>query len=150
MDADQSKWLRTTIKSWLARWDVQLGYTNLESEVGLLFGDVLMQAAIPYRLILPDLATLTPNLSNADFQRVLGQANATYHLEPNPMANPWSVSRRQAIEYCDVVFAVLCGTKSIDQEIQAAQMKACLAQRAVISINLVDRSSKVICKHDQW
>ena len=150
LERAQQAWLRVTMRSWLARWDVELGYSNLESDAGIVFGEVLQAARIPYRVILP--AHLGGNVAVQDesFKRALSDAVAVHQIEIRAGEDAWLASRMQVIEYCDVVFAVLSGNAATDGLIQNAQLKACLQQRAVISLNVAMQSAQVICKHDQW
>lgn len=150
LSAEQRRWLHNTLRSWLARWDVALGYTNLEPMIGIHFAQVLAGASIPFRAILPQELPLMATEDRVTLDKWMGYAAGIQKLPSHEAIDPWKASRLQVVEHCEVVFAVMNGDAVADSSIQAAQLQACLAQRAVITLDLGRKSYHIACKHQQW
>lgn len=146
-DQDSQRWLRNMMRRWLARWDVSLGYTDLEPGVGILFAEVLSEAVIPFRVILPCEKANVPAIFQSQFDALRKRAVALHCLE-GAFNGDWQPARKQLVEQCDVVLSVLTGDQASDREFVAIQIAVCQARGAVVSLNLYTRTATVVCKND--
>ncbi len=148
----QWAWLRTTIRQWLARLDVELGYTSLEPGAGMLFGNVFYAASIPFRVILPagfQMEEIPPHLRN-QFTKLLKQAVAVRYVAPLPAPFVgWQTARLQVINKSNLIFSMVGSPITKGMPFYTLYEEACEAGCTVIQLELNTMQGKIICNTNQ-
>ncbi len=147
-EPENQHWLRNNLRSWLARWDVSLGYTDLEPGAATMFAEVLSEAAIPYRVVLPKRSGAETQNSPL-FETLCKQAAAVHILGESP-TDGWHEARLHILDNCDVILMVLSGDSALDEYLRTLQDSACQAKTAVVSFLLNKKVAFIVCKDDQF
>lgn len=145
----QKVWLKNTIQTWLARWDVRLAYTNLEGESSLLFAEIVKASEIPFRIILPPLNSQELSDITSDIKGLLHHSAALHYLEESS-ENAWLETRLMIIENCEVLLVLLSGDPKRDKAIKELQSAACAAEVAVLTLDPSAFRTTVKCKFEKW
>lgn len=139
VDVHSAEWLASNLRSWLARWDVRLAYTNLEGQAGKVWAGVLVSASIPYRVV-----AHASSLDKAA-QPYLDQASAVHILETHEPNDSWE----QIQSASDVVIG-LAAAPVPNSKILRSLEEACGAHCAAVLVDHGGLVSRVMCREGKW
>lgn len=148
----QRIWLRNTIRHWLAKLDIELGYTNLEPGIGMQFAEILYAASIPYRVIFPSGFT-NGEIALHQHQRVLNllkKADAVRYLAGySTLEIGWESTRFQLVSECDLIFSVVSGPLVEGMPLYSVCKEACEIGCTILQLEPHSKLWKIICNADQ-